>query len=382
MKFFYKLFVTVFVFFLFFISFKSNSFAAACNSSNYKGDVACIPSQISCAADGGTTVSGATCSSGQRCCCYSGSGTCTAKQSVKTIFSFCSAQRNTSGNLLNTRWGIRAVYYNTADGYSPTNPQTGPFTLYPGSSGGVTDPDCLGPGVDYPAINHAPTSNDFVKWFTACVDPTSSVRCAGSNCYGNNEDFPGVYYTPVSVICRAYSGNATYAGCGTTDYRTKNFGTVSPFALCPATSDYCTAAGYTLWPNTCKSGCGTGSNSCTYYKRNCVRTGNGNNIRPFPPDLNYYPSCDSTAFPNDSRCGSNCAISIPSPPTISSATPSCQSSTAAQVFVDWNNVTGATSYDIRYKRSVLGNSAWTSPTNVTNSQRTVTGLGFGTSYDF
>ncbi|KKR15661.1 MAG: Fibronectin type III domain protein [Candidatus Levybacteria bacterium GW2011_GWA1_39_32] len=215
-------------------------------------------------------------------------------------------------------------------------------------------------------------SSDKLEWRSSCVDPNPDVvvisKTTSKECETDTCDFYTFYeLSPVNITCKTnLTSDPIYRGCGgaNKDLGNDNDNSIGWSDICPTsvnTSGDCIKGGFL---DECSVNSGSCNNSC--QRMSCDYS---KSVRNW---------CTLT---NDNTCPS-CGVSVPNVPTNVTAAASCTNSTSTQVLVNWNAVTGATSYDVRYKRSALDSSAWTNPVNTTNTQRNITGLGFGTSYDF
>lgn len=231
-----------------------------------------------------------------------------------------------------TSWSVRAKYDANPRSYSVG------WTSYYWSDDST--PDII-------INNYGPDRSDTVTWYTACVDPETPVS-ANYNIHSNAyEDF-------INVSCDSSKTNTVkYRGCGSPN----NHGYVGWSAVCPAnTSNSCVKAGY-VW--NCPDACGVGNtSSCTLSRRDC----------DYPSSSHGDGNCRTTSTINNSTsCGGNCGNTCTTPGVpggIGSST-TCNSSDDAYIDINWNNVSGANSYDVQWRRA--GNSTWNGPYDTNGS---------------
>ncbi len=310
--------------------------ALACNNTNYTGDPYCVPVSV-CSQDGGHTGVGGSCSSGV-CCCPSGAS-CKPRNPTNTPTTQTNYNNVIATSTTNsTNWRAKETYYYNGgrSHYGPVTQNSNPTSFWD--------------------VNKVPASGEYVTWYTACVDPNTTVNvhatlihdpdCPGGHCY--------LYETPIDVSCRTMGANGTanrvYAGCGS-NYG-NNFGTVGPDSACPTNSCYCTKGGITSYPNNCCSG------GKTYCAANGYSCGN-------PPAPTHTPT------------PTNSPLNAPNV----TAGASCNSSSNPVINLDWNAVNNANSYDVDYKRSNA--STWTNgANNTTSTAYNITGIVEGVDYDW
>lgn len=209
---------------------------------------------------------------------------------------------------------------------------------YPGTA------DCPGIKEVFEFADAKPEDGDYVRWFTACVDPDVDVDLIPTVYRFDGGVY--VYETNIPVQCKAMGAGGTpnrvYAGCYNLPYNTTDYGTVGSGSQCPyrdSNDSYCTKGGITAYPSLCgNSYCG-GAGGCTYYNKTCSGTSCSH------PSTQYAAACSSG--------GSDCA---PPPPTVT-GTPSC-SAGAGRISTSWSSVLYSDGvYDFRYRRSTT--STWT-----------------------
>ena len=269
-----------------------------------------------------------------------------------------------------TSWEVKLIYtdVSTGDTYKPR--------LYSGY--GYCDND-FQPGTLY-------DSNDRLQWLTACVDPISNIKaninvsCRSYDAY-NTGECKNIVGDENSISC----GQAYGACGGPYDYPVPGAGSAGSysdwadgygqvaFGTCPIPNDHpglktsasynnfrCAYQGNVSRPD--KVGC---RNSCHY--QDCTSGGNWREDR-------NSPKCDSVP-----GCGAP-PCTAPGTPSGFSESSSCNSNDQANLAIDWSNVTGANSYDIRWGPSSTnlnsgildtgGTSAYTIPASQVNNNTT------------
>ena len=403
-----KLFFKIYSFLFFLISLSivsltlsaSPSYAAVCNSTNYTGGVYCqgpigsISGSRLCRNDGGTVVSGGTCSSSSSACCCPAGSTCSLRSastptpttppagSCTNVTAICPDNSNSG-----TTWGVKIWYYINGslfrEGLTNTN---GCFEI----------------------SNYRGTSNDKIKWQTACVDPElnfvvdQDYAIATRACQKTGDPYNYFIMTP-DVSCKSYDAASAstcfgkncgliYGACGgPNDYPSagssgsnslyaRNLGNVAFASLCPI-------------PNDNPGRIGQGGEN----KFRCAYAGNTNSGVDFVGCRGTcnYRSCTSsggygvfTTNSNDSRCDnvSGCSATntpTPAPPAapVVTATATCNANDNPVIGLDWAAAARANSYDVDYKRSSA--STWTvGANNTTNTAYNITGIVEGVNYDW
>jgi hypothetical protein len=342
---FFKLFLIIFSFFavLLFFSNNVNAQSGRCtNAPSY-----CYPNnpagRSECNLDGGANVGQKSCNSGNFCCKVGPSYTPTPTPKPITDYYYTSIKPFTNNSNTNWRVSMKFFYNNGRSTYGPVVKDSNPTQAW--------------------TFQHKPQSGDFVRWYTACVDPDTQINVVRSETFVDFDDNGRISYhfydTNLDVACHniGYNGtpNRVYAGCGT-NY-TNNFGTVGAEANCPTNSCYCTKGGKTSYPDNC---CRNGVKYCASNGYSC-----GN-----PPATNTPTPKPATNTPT------------PAPPAVPSVNPSpnCNNSNP-RISLDWSAATRATSYDVDYKRSTA--STWTvGANNTTNTAYNITGIVEGADYNW
>jgi hypothetical protein len=262
------------------------------------------------------------------------------------------------------------------------------------------------------------SSNDTIKWLTACVDPeipasnyldvscrsyraNDSGGCSGTTCgkmygaCGGPNSYPSagsrgatssyarslgdVWY--LNTDCPIPNRNPGRDGqSGENMFRCAYEGYVSSvdYVGCRNTSNYryCGASNNNWYTNNNDSRCPV-SCSCGNWSNGACGGGScGAGERLQTRDCNPNGCSSETRCVSDSSCNT---VSPPVAPNVS-ADANCNN-TNPRISLDWAAATRATSYDVDYKRSTA--SSWTiGANNTTNTSYNITGILENTNYDW